>query len=113
MFRVLTILHTGADSNILRRAQLPDMLDKHIRHGPLLKICDAKNKPISMLGTVRMSIEIGSFFASVDFIVCQGLAETVIVGADFWDIFVKAIHPRKKLIKLDDGSTRAVVRRGM
>lgn len=113
MFRVLTILDTGAGPNFVRQAELLDELDRYIRHGPLPEIFDANNKPLPMVVSVKLPVKVGTFLDIVGFIVSQTLAGPVILVADFCDRFVEDIRPSKKLLELVDGSTAPIVRRPM
>lgn len=83
MSRILIIPDTGASPNFVRKADLPDELHNHIRHGHRTDIYDANTKPVPMTGTVKMSVNLESFLAHVEFIMCQSLAAAVILGADF------------------------------
>ena len=109
--RLLSVVDTGAGPNFIRREELPPGIEKDIRYGPLPDICDANDRPLRMIGTIRLVVRLGRLVSLADFIICQQLAAPMILGADYCDRFVEAIRPRKKLIELDDGSTVPIVRR--
>lgn len=113
MFKVLTILDNGAGPNFVRRAELRDEIKKYIRHGSLPYICDANNRLLPMVGTVNLSVKLEAFLVHIKCTVCQSLAAPAILGADYFNGFVEAICPPKKLIKLNDGSTVPTARRSM
>lgn len=69
IFQVLTKLDTGAGPSFVSRGELPDELDKQIRHGPLPDICDANSKPILILSKVMLSVKLGSYLSQVQFVV--------------------------------------------
>lgn len=66
MFRVLSILDTGAGLNFVRRTELPVEVERYIRHGPLPDICDASNKPATVVGTVNLPVKLGTFIVHVE-----------------------------------------------
>lgn len=51
--RVLAILDTGAGPNFIRRSELPEGMEAHLKFGPLPEVCDANGKPLSTLATVK------------------------------------------------------------
>lgn len=85
----------------------------YIRHCSLPKICDANNKFLHMVGTVKFPVKLGNFYFHIDFIICQSLAAPAIFDADFCGRFVEAIRPRKKLIEPNEVSTLPIVKRPM
>ncbi len=59
-----------------------------------------------MICTLRLSVQLENRIVLVDFVVCDQL-----VGTDFSDKFVESIRPRRKQVKLVDG-TVVQIRRG-
>lgn len=108
--RTLTILDTGAGPNFIREQELPEHVVGRLRAGPLPEICDANNRPLNMLGTVNLVVQLGTFVVRDVFIVCRTLAAPAILGADFCDKYVEAIRPKKRHVELDDGTTVPIVR---
>ena len=108
--RILSILDTGAGPNFIRSDEL-NGIEAVIRQGPLPDICDANNKPLQLLGTIKLPVRLGNFSSRIEFIVCKTLAAPAILGADFCDRFVSAIRPSQKIVELDDGSSVPIVRR--
>ena len=109
--RKLAILDTGAGPNFIRISELDPDWKERIRHGPLPCVNDANDKPLKTVGTIEQIVRLGNLIVKLDFIVCESLAASVILGADFCDRFIEAIYPRKKSVELDDGSTVPIVRR--
>ena len=84
-----------------------------LQFGPTQDIGDAKNRRPRTVGTIRISMRLGRFVATAEFIVCEKLAVPLILGAYYCDRFVEAIYPRKKTVekigrryRLSDGSRR-------
>ena len=107
----LTVLDTGAGPNFIRKSDLAPGFEQYVRYGPLPSISDANRNPLRMLGTIELLVRLQNRTLKCDFIICERLAAAVILGADFCDRFVEAIHPRKKNVELDDGTTIPIVRR--
>ena len=79
--------------------------------GPTQDIDDANSMPLPTLGTIKMPVRLGSFVAAAEFIVCEKLAVPLILGADYSDRFVEAIHPREKTVELADFSVVTILGR--
>ena len=108
----VVILDTGAGSSFIRHSSLPPGADKRIK--PLrssVKIKDANNRSINVIGTVNLTCEMGSRREIVTFYVVERLATEAILGCDFCDRHIEAIRPRKRIVELDDGTTVPIVRR--
>ena len=111
MDRRLTILDTGAGPNFVRLSKSSLGARRFIREGPLPNINDANSNPLKTLGSITLIVRLGHRLVALDFVVCLELAAEVILGCDFCDRFVESIHPRRREIELDDGSTVPIVRR--
>lgn len=111
--RKLAVLDTGAGPNFIRKSELLPGYETHVRYGPLPHISDANSNPIKMTGYIDQVARLGTRLVKVTFIVCESLAAPVILGCDFCDRFVEAIHPRKREVELDDGTKVPIVRRPM
>ena len=109
--RKLSVMDTGAGPNFIRKSELPDGKIREIRKTPLPEVTDANRNPIRMIGTIDLIVQLGNCMMRTEFIVCERLADPVILGCDFCDRFIEAIYPRKRLVELDDGSTVPIVRR--
>lgn len=99
LFRVLTVLDIEAGANFIRRTELSSEEARYIKHGLLPDICGAENRPLPMVGTVRLRAKLGTFVIHVELIVCQSLAAPVILGGDFFDRFIEAIRVCSKLVE--------------
>lgn len=98
--------------NFVRRFQLPDENDRYIWHSPLPEICDANNKPMPMVGTVKLLSKF-TVLVTVELIVWESFPTAVILRADFGICSVEAIRPRKKFMDLNDGLKMPIARRAM
>lgn len=83
MFRVLTVLNTGAGPNFIRQTEISPEVEKNLKRAPPLEKYDANNRPLLLVGTVKQPVRLETFFFRVEFIVCQRLKAPVILGADF------------------------------
>lgn len=75
-----------------------------------LDIRDASNKRVTILGTIRLRVRLGSRSDWVTFNVVQNLGTDVILGCDFLGKHVDAIRPRKRLVTLGDGTSVPIIR---
>ncbi len=64
-----------------------------------------------MCGTLRVAEQLSNRHVLVEFIFCNQVAALAIFGADFSDIFVKSIRPRRKRVELVDGTAVPTTRR--
>lgn len=104
------ILDTVAGSDFVRRAELPDEVDRYIRQSSLSGISHVNNKSLPMAKSVELRVKLGICLGNVEIIFCQSLAAPIILYADFCDSFVETIRPSKKLVELVDGSVMLIVR---
>ena len=100
------VLDTGAGSNFIRKDILSESIQEklqplHIRP----EIRDASNRRVRVQGTVRLVLRLGTRSEVVTFNVVDGLGTEVTVGCDYLDKHVEAIRPRRRVVKLDDGTT--------
>ncbi len=110
--RFTVVLDTGAGSSFIRKDCLPPDVQKLIK--PLhsaVKIKDANNRRVNLVGRINLVCQIGTRSEIVTFYVAERLATTVILGCDFCDRYIESIRPRRRLIQLDDGSTVPIVRK--
>ena len=111
MKRFTTILDTGAGSSFIRLDEIPHPMRNHITPTrEEVTIRNASGKPVPILGTIRLSVQVGRKTEKVDFLVAEKLATAVILGCDYCDKYVECIKPRLRLVELDDGSTVPIVR---
>lgn len=82
-FRVLTVLNIGAGSSSVQQTTFSQEVEKYMKHGPLPNICDANNRPLPMIGKIKLPVKLGTFLVHDDFAVCESLAASDILGANF------------------------------
>ena len=111
MHRKVSILDTGAGPNFIRRDELPEVTWAKIRQAALPDVCDANNRPLQTAGLITLPVKLGRYLVDVQFIVCNKLAASMILGADFCDRYVEAIRPRLRKVELEDGSTIPIIRK--
>ena len=107
--RILSILDTGAGPNLVKREAIPEGAE--VLSAEHLPIRGANGKPIDVAGCVYLTVTVGTQVAKREFLVCERLATDLILGCDYCDRHVEEILPRKRLIKLDDGTTVPIVRK--
>lgn len=73
------MLDTGSSSIVVRRTELREDADKYIRYGPLWDIRDANNKPLPIIDTFKLLVQLRAFFVLVGFIVYQSLGTPCLV----------------------------------
>ena len=105
-----SVLDTGAGSSFIRKEVLPkQLLDKVRAVHERPDIRDANNNRVSILGTLRLLVQLGSRQDTVTFNVVSNLGTDVILGCDFLDKHVEAIRPRKRLVTLHDGPSVPII----
>lgn len=51
--RFLVLPHTEPGPNFIRKADLQEGMEGHLKFSPLLEVCDANGNPLSIFATVR------------------------------------------------------------
>ena len=80
---MLSVVDTCAGPNFIRLSELPLRMSKKPKSGPIHDICEANNRPLEMIGIVRLPVRLGCFLSVADFIVCPKLAAPLVLGADY------------------------------
>ena len=111
--RYVVVLDTGAGPNFINITELDQDVHELIEKKDLPDIYDANNRPLSLMGTITLSVRLGSYSLSLPFIVCANLAAPAILGADFCDQHVEAIRPRMRSVELADGSCIPILRKAV
>ena len=110
MTRFMTVLDTGAGSSFIRLGEIPHGMRDRIQPLPSeANIRNASGKPVPIMGTIDLQVQIGSTLEKVTFLVADKLAVAVILGCDFCDKHVEAIKPRLKIVEMDTGSIVPIV----
>lgn len=102
----IAALNAGASSSFIKHFLLPYELQKRIR--PLesqIKRRDASNRLVSIAGTLKLSVNVGSQSTNVKFYVVERVGTDLVLSCDFCDAHAEAIRPGKREIELADGST--------
>ena len=111
LIQYITVVDTGAGSSFVKQEALSPEVLKTLKPLPeQVRVRDANNRRLNILGTVELNVRIGNRQDKVNFYVVERLATDFILGCDFCDKHVEAIRPRKRLIELDDGTTIPIVR---
>lgn len=111
MNRTLAVLDTEACPDFTQSLKLPLEAVNILSYGPLLDICNANINPLRTLGTIKLTIRSGRYFALVIFIVCEELSAPVILGTGLCNLFVESTSPREKLFDVEGLTTVTIVRR--
>lgn len=77
--------------------------------GPVQYICNARENPLRMLNTIKLQVHSGHRSVILTFIVCETLAASATVGADYCDQHVKARRPKRRLVELESGDCIPIV----
>ena len=109
MRRIHSVLDTGAGPNFIRKSTLLPGEQLKVTHEPLPEIADANSNPTRAKETIRLLVRLGTRAYLVEFIVCESLAASLILGCDFCTQIVEAILPRKREVELHDGTTVPIV----
>lgn len=106
MQRFATAIETGTVPSFIRIEELPHRLpDKVEALGYDVTVCNASGKPVSLLDSTVITIQLGNSFKKARFFVTDKLASAVILGYDYCDLHLDAIRPSVKIVRIDHGST--------
>ena len=95
MRRILSVLGTGAGPNFIRKCTLLPGEQVTVTHEPLPEIADANSNPIRSKETNRLLFRLGTRAFMVEYVVCESLAASLILGCNFCTRNFEAILPRK------------------
>lgn len=104
------ILDTLEGSSFIRFKELPTTLQDLIK--PLegsVSIRNASEKKVPIVGTTDLAVKIGPSQAKVTFLVVKQLATEAILGFAFCSYYVEAIRPRRRHVKVANGSIVHIV----
>lgn len=62
-------------------------------------------------GKNTLFVRFGTHVVKCDFLVCEKLTTTYVLGGDFCDHFVNAIKPRKRVVELDEVTEIKIIRK--
>lgn len=110
MVRFLAVLDTVAGPSLIREDPLPAETHMSVRKAKLLKIKDSNKRKVSLIGAVKLEIQLGSFTPLVEFTVGEKLAVPFILNGGFCDRLVEAIYRRCRCVMLYDGNTIPMMR---
>ena len=109
-FETSMILDTGAGSSCVSSRALPDGWETSVTRKPGTTLRAANGKAIPTRGHIPLYIRLGDYLVRDEFLGCDSLPVTVILGAKFLDNHLKHISNEKQYIMLRNGSTEPVVR---
>jgi gag-polyprotein putative aspartyl protease len=94
---VSAILDTGAGSNLIREKVLPEDWERYrILGPPEFHIVGAGGRRLLQKGKITLTVQLGTIKVQARFIVVESLAAECILGFQFIDRQVQAIHPEEK-----------------
>lgn len=107
----ISVLGTSGGTNLIRKSEILARLDNLVSFGSTGDLVDANNRPLRTVGTIKIPVTLGRFVAAAKFIVCQKLAFSLMLGADYCDRFFETTCPQKKTVELVNFSYFPVFRR--
>lgn len=110
MRRAVALLDTGAGPNLIRKNELLQGMQTCIAHEPLWDVRNAKNRPLRIIGSLKMLVQLGWFIALVEFIVREKRTVLLILGTDYCNKFVEAIYLRKRKVVPENLSRIPIIR---
>jgi hypothetical protein len=98
---VSAILDTGAGPNLIREKVLPEDWERYRIPGPPeFHIVGAGGRRLLQKGNITLTVQLGTIKVQARFIVVESLAAECILGCQFIDRQVQAIHPKEKRVTL-------------
>ena len=108
---VVSVIDTGAGPNLISRKILSEELRQRIKpEREFVKLVDANGKPLDLIGTINKATKIGSYRASVTYVVTKTLSTDVILGCEFLDNHVRWIGTRERTLILRDETEVSIYR---
>lgn len=111
--KILSILDTGVRPSFVQWDVLYVSLNNWIRHGHPSDSRDANKRSLKIFTTMNHTVQLASYSGRVRFFVCISLMSAVTLEADFCDKYAQAIHPSYRVVQLEDGATKQVLRSGL
>jgi Retroviral aspartyl protease len=107
---VSAILDTGAGPNLIREKVLPDDWERYRIPGPPeFHIVGAGGRRLLQKDNITLTVQLGTIKVQARFIVVESLAAECILGCQFIDRQVQAIHPKEKRVTLSNGSVIPII----
>jgi hypothetical protein len=107
---VSATLDTGAGPNLIREKVLPDDWERYRIPGPPeFQIVGAGGRRILQKGKITLTVQLGTIKVQARLNVVQSLAAECILGCQFIDRQVQAIHPKEKRVTLANGSIILII----
>ena len=107
---VSAILDTGAGPNLIKETALPEDWERYRIPGPpAFHIVGAGGRRLLQKGNITLTVQLGTIKVQARFIVVEGLAAECILGCQFIDRQVQAIHPKEKRVTLANGSVIPII----
>ena len=107
---VTMVLDTGAGPNIVATRALRDGWQSAMINKKPIGLCAADGKPISTYGYMILWVRLGDYATKDEFLVCDNLPTTMLLGAKFIDKNVAAVHVAKAQVELKDATRVPTVR---
>jgi hypothetical protein len=106
---VKAVFDTGAGPNLVREGILPKGLERFlIRNQPLLRINNASGKRMPVRRVINLYVQVGDLVTRVRFYVVPGLGTPCILGCNFTNLHVRSIHPKERMVDLNEGGSVAI-----
>lgn len=110
--RCVIILHTGAGPQHHQvKWDTKSHEKKNLKLDSAPNVCNASRKPVNIVGTIYLMVQIGRSMELVSYLITDRLTTYVIFGFDFCHRLVQSIKPRLATIEMADGSTLPSVRK--
>lgn len=111
MHKLQLMWDTGTGQNfLLEDLLIPFLKSKITLVTTATTVHDANDKPLCIVGCLKLYIHVGRKTELLTFLVSEGPAFPAIIACDFCYRMIQCIYPRTRSIKLISGSTVPIVR---
>jgi len=106
------IVDTGSGVSLVREALLPPEMEVTPLDAATVQLFDVNGGLLSITGTVKLTVRIGTYSTPVTFGVLRGMSVSLLLGTDYTDVHVPIICGPQGYIQVLDGCKVFILRRG-
>jgi hypothetical protein len=106
---VKAVFDTGEGPNLVREGILHKVWERFlIPNQPLPRINNASGKGMPVRGVITLYVQVGDLVTRVRFYVVPGLCTPCILRCNFIKLHVRSIHPKERMVDLNEGGSVAI-----
>lgn len=111
-FTSRVIVDTGSAASLIRQDLLPEGTDVSPAGSPEWRMFDVNGGLLPIVGSIALTVCIGFYQTQVNFGVVSNMSVPVLLGTDYLDLHVPAVCGPEGIIRMRNGETVPILRKG-